>query len=123
MLEHENEIVLDRSYPSPFFAETQFSFSIELPASVQLRIYNSMGEEVRKLVDVQCEPGRYFVPWDGKNECGLALPNGIFVYRLTVDGIVRQRLCQKISMPTNIPMIKQISTKRPQAHSVHQKQA
>lgn len=80
--------VLSQNYPNPFNPTTTIRFSI--PASiaagtnVQLRIYSTLGELMRVLINERMFPGNYAVMWDGKNHDGAAVASGIYIYQLLV---------------------------------------
>jgi photosystem II stability/assembly factor-like uncharacterized protein len=65
----------------------------ETAQTVRLDVWNQFGAYVRNLVD-EDHPGagHKSVIWDGKNDAGEALPPGIFIYRLTVDGNAESRV-------------------------------
>lgn len=73
---------LHPNYPNPFNPSTIIRY--ELPAShkVTLKIYNTLGQEVRTLVDREQTAGLYSVQWDGKNNFGQPVSSGIYIYRL-----------------------------------------
>jgi hypothetical protein len=77
---------LSQNYPNPFNPETMIRFGI--PAhiatgtTVQLRIYNLLGEVVRTLVDEPMQPGRYTARWNGRNDRGAQVAAGVYIYRL-----------------------------------------
>jgi hypothetical protein len=77
---------LSQNYPNPFNPETMIRFSIPAHVAagtaVQLRIYNILGEVVRKLVDEPMQPGRYTARWNGRNDRGAQVAAGIYIYRL-----------------------------------------
>lgn len=77
---------LAQNYPNPFNPTTTIRFSIpsQLTAGtrVQLRIYNTLGELLRVLVDDKMFPGNYAVTWDGRNRDGAAVASGIYIYQL-----------------------------------------
>ncbi len=70
---------LDQNYPNPFNPTTKISFTIPADAPVTLKIYNSLGEEVKTLVEDQSYlKGTHSVDFNGKS-----LPSGAYYYRLT----------------------------------------
>jgi photosystem II stability/assembly factor-like uncharacterized protein len=69
---------LSQNYPNPFNPTTTISYSIPERSSVELKIYNSIGEEIAALVNTVKEPGKYTVKW---NASGLA--SGIYFYKIT----------------------------------------
>jgi flagellar hook assembly protein FlgD len=50
-------------------------------AEVQLVIYNILGQVVRNLVNTRLEAGYYQAVWDGRNDTGLAVGSGIYIYK------------------------------------------
>ncbi len=74
---------LNQSYPNPFNPTTTIGFDLPKDSKVSLVIYNSLGEEIRRLVDTDRSAGRYSVVWDGLNGNGNQIVSGIYIYRLT----------------------------------------
>jgi len=88
---------LSQNYPNPFNPETMIRFGIPAHVAagttVQLRIYNILGEVVRTLVDEPMQPGRYTARWNGRNDRGAQVAAGVYIYRLVVgDYRVTKRL-------------------------------
>ena len=73
---------LSQNYPNPFNPVTTITYQLPKTAAVNLTIYNSLGQRVRKLVGKTQPAGRYRVRWDGRNDRGIQLPSGIYIYRL-----------------------------------------
>lgn len=69
---------LKQNYPNPFNPVTNIEFSVAKSNHVTLVIYNSMGQEVAKLVNQQLAPGTYKYDFNASN-----LPSGSYYYRLT----------------------------------------
>jgi hypothetical protein len=79
---------LEQNYPNPFNPQTTIQYAIPAhshPGGVQvtLRIYNLQGQVVRTLVDEQKSPGHYHVVWDGKNDAGMRISSGVYLYTIT----------------------------------------
>ena len=73
---------LDQNYPNPFNPDTRIRYELPQSSQVILKIYNILGQEVRKLVDRFQIAGAYSVVWDGKNEAGQQLSSGAYIYTL-----------------------------------------
>lgn len=80
---------LHQNYPNPFNPSTTIEYELSKPSRVTLVIYNSLGQQVRTLVDQPLGVGAHRVQWDGKDDEGNAMPSGVYVYRL-VAGDSRQ---------------------------------
>ncbi|MEW6685101.1 MAG: FlgD immunoglobulin-like domain containing protein [Candidatus Edwardsbacteria bacterium] len=52
-------------------------------SSVSLKIYNITGQLVKTLVNKDRKMGRYEVRWDGTDESGKRVADGVYFYRLT----------------------------------------
>ena len=75
---------LNQNYPNPFNPSTRISFQLDHAAPVQTRlvIYDILGRSIKTLVNDQLGFGEYEVSWDGKNDAGLPVPSGVYIYRL-----------------------------------------
>ena len=47
-----------------------------------LKVYNTLGQEVKTLVDKVQSPGVYKVEWDGTGSDGSRVASGVYFYRL-----------------------------------------
>jgi len=71
---------LAQNYPNPFNPITKIKYSIDKASLVSLTVYNSLGEELKTLVNSYQEPGKYGVAFDAKNH-----PSGIYYYSILAD--------------------------------------
>lgn len=71
------------NYPNPFNPSTKIAFEIPQSENVSLRIYNINGELVRTVVSENLPAGHFEKEWDGKNESGVSVTSGVYIYRLT----------------------------------------
>jgi flagellar hook assembly protein FlgD len=55
---------------------------------VTLLIFNSLGQEVRRLVDREQPAGYHFATWNGRDQQGKPVPTGVYHYRLQVGDFV-----------------------------------
>jgi parallel beta-helix repeat protein len=73
---------LDQNFPNPFNPVTRISYQLPTTSSVQLKIYDLLGREVRTLVFEEQKAGFYTVAWDGRSHSGEPLASGVYLYRL-----------------------------------------
>lgn len=68
--------------PNPFNPETTIRFALPQTADVELVIYDALGQKVRTLVAAQLSAGVHALRWNGRNEAGIQVGNGVYFYRL-----------------------------------------
>lgn len=73
---------LHQNYPNPFNASTTIHYQIPEGDHVTLKIFNSLGQEVRDLVDADQKTGRHAVVWDGRDDQGQEVGSGIYFCKL-----------------------------------------
>ena len=84
---------LDANYPNPFNPETRITYTLSEVGPVELAIYNIMGQRVRTLVQGVQAPDRYQVIWDGRNDNGVSIASGVYLYRLSsAQGVQMRRM-------------------------------
>ncbi len=69
------------SFPNPFNSSTSLSFSIQQSTNVNLCIYNLKGQKIKTLINDSRNPGSYIVSWDGMDETGNRVVDGIYFYQ------------------------------------------
>ena len=82
--------VLLANYPNPFNPETWIPYHLANPSDVQITIYDTRGSIIRRLELGHQHPGYYATKeraayWDGRNEVGERVANGIYFYQLQAD--------------------------------------
>jgi hypothetical protein len=82
---------LAQNYPNPFNPETVISYQLPVVSEVRLTIFNSLGQEIRTLVNGHQSPGFKSVVWDGKNALGQAVSSGVFFYTLKAGDRVQTK--------------------------------
>jgi hypothetical protein len=82
---------LDKNSPNPFNPVTRIDFELPETAFTKLTVYDLLGREVRKLVNGHMEPGSHHVTWDGRNDTGKILPNGVYICVLKANNFQATR--------------------------------
>jgi flagellar hook assembly protein FlgD len=85
------DISLYQNYPNPFNPSTTIKYYLPKTQRVVLKIYNSLGQEVRTLVDAVQANGYNTELWDGRDDQGLTVSSGIYIYRLSVGDKIKNR--------------------------------
>jgi hypothetical protein len=83
---------LEQNYPNPFNPSTEIKYSLKDEGIVLLKIYNSLGQEVKTLINKFQSQGEYSVNFNAAN-----LASGIYFYRLQAGSYnqVRKMLLSK----------------------------
>ncbi|MEL6824528.1 MAG: glycoside hydrolase family 9 protein, partial [Calditrichota bacterium] len=80
---------LEQNYPNPFNPSTAIPFQLGQAETVQIKIYNTLGQVVRQLVNNQLfTAGEHRVKWNGFDDNGSLAPSGVYIYELSA-GTVR----------------------------------
>ncbi len=85
------DLVLLQNYPNPFKDKTSIGYKLSKGSNVTLEIININGDRVCSLVNNFQEAGFYNVDWNGTNQNGAKLPNGIYYCRLNTDSTVQSK--------------------------------
>jgi len=80
------EFILYPNYPNPFNPSTQIKFGLPSTAHVKLIIFNSLGQEVRELVNKEMKPGTYQIEFNAVD-----LPSGVYLYTINVNNNRKSR--------------------------------
>ncbi len=86
---------LEQNFPNPFspkgVASTSINFQLPHAEFVQLEIFDVLGRKLRTLLEAKHGPGVYSARWDGNNDAGLPVHNGVYFYRLRAGSFVQMR--------------------------------
>ena len=85
------KIALYQNYPNPFNPTTTIRYDLPGTEKVVLKIYNTMGQEVRTLVNEVETAGMKAIAWDGKDNSSQTVSSGVYIYRLKVGNAVTAR--------------------------------
>jgi len=82
-----------QNYPNPFNSNTQIEYALvnDQEQETQLVIYDLLGKQVRMLVNKKQSAGNYRVIWDGKDEQGTEVANGIYFDKITSGSFAKIR--------------------------------
>ena len=84
------------NYPNPFNPETWIPYHLANDADVTITIYDTKGELIR-LLHLGSQPAGFYTGrghaayWEGRNESGELVGNGVYVYQLRAGGVIRRR--------------------------------
>jgi hypothetical protein len=83
---------LCHNFPNPFNPSTTIKYGLPRDEEITLKIFNMLGQEVATLIDKEIMPAGYHaVVWDGRNEQGIIVANGIYLCHFHSGSIVLLR--------------------------------
>ena len=85
-------VALHQNYPNPFNPETTITYEVHQTGTVELIVYNVLGQKVRTLVHTVQAPGRYTTPWNGTDAAGHLAPSGLYVYEVRLGNTRQTRV-------------------------------
>jgi len=77
---------LGQNYPNPFNPSTRIAVDIPKVTSVDVAVFNLLGQKIATLMSGEQAPGSITVEWDGRDENGLHVPSGVYFVRMQADG-------------------------------------
>ena len=83
------DFALIGAYPNPFNPQTHISYHIPVATQVEIKVFNTLGQEVVTLVDESQMPGFYTVTWDGKDVFGNEVSSGVYIYQIRTRDFVQ----------------------------------
>lgn len=72
------EFYIEQNYPNPFNPETEITFGLPDNEFVSIVVYNTLGQQVKQLVNEQKNAGVHKVKFNAEN-----LPSGAYIYKIT----------------------------------------
>ncbi len=72
-----NTYNLSQNYPNPFNPTTTIKFTLPLSTNVKVTIFNSIGQEIKTLVNSNMSAGSHQVQWNA-----ISFPSGVYLYRI-----------------------------------------
>ena len=85
------DYALSHNYPNPFNPTTTIRYQVPEDARVVITVYNMLGHEMTTLVDQHLPDGYYRAVWDGRNQAGLQVVGGVYIFRMEANQFNRTR--------------------------------
>ena len=77
---------LAQNYPNPFNPETEIGYTMPSDGTLELAVYNLLGQKVVTLVDGQATAGEHIATWDGTDDAGQPVSAGVYFCQLRAGG-------------------------------------
>ena len=110
---NKDAVSIDRvyNYPNPFSKHTQFQFETNwtgIPLEINIYIQTITGKLV-KTITKRITPDGYRITnldWDGKDDFGSDLANGVYVYQIKINGELDGEIIKKQSKIEKLLILK-----------------
>ena len=79
------------NYPNPFNPITSFVYDLPSQSQVKISIYNTLGHEIKTLVNREQNYGSYTIHWDGNDKYGNKVSSGVYLYHLNANSFNQTR--------------------------------
>ncbi|MDD5530582.1 MAG: redoxin domain-containing protein [bacterium] len=77
------DFALSRNYPNPITSGTYIEYTLSGDAVTSFEVYDMTGRSICNLITNNQKAGSYSVYWDGKDNTGRKVVNGIYFVRMT----------------------------------------
>ncbi|MBN1348617.1 T9SS type A sorting domain-containing protein [candidate division KSB1 bacterium] len=79
---------LAQNYPNPFNPSTVIQYELPEEGFASLIVLNSLGQEIKRLVNENMQPGRYIANWDGTDFNGQDVAAGVYFFKIFAGDFV-----------------------------------
>ena len=79
------------NYPNPFNPVTRFTYDLPMQSQVKISIFNTLGHEIKTLVNSKQNNGSYSIQWDGSDNHGNRVSSGVYLYHLNANSFNQTR--------------------------------
>ncbi len=77
---------LDQNYPNPFNPTTTINYTLSKRSNVELKVYNTLGQEVITLVNGEQEVGAHSIDFNASN-----LASGLYIYKIQAGNFTQSK--------------------------------
>ena len=77
-----NQFALEQNYPNPFNPVTTVEYALPKRTTVDITVYDILGNKVRTLVSGTKKAGHHSIQWHGRNDHGQQVSTGVYWYRM-----------------------------------------
>lgn len=88
---YPDEYQLLQNFPNPFNSTTMIRFQISDNEYIMVTVFDIMGREVRGLYDGKSHIGLHQIVWDGRDNSGIEVGSGSYVYAVKTENLVISR--------------------------------
>ncbi len=76
---------LGNNYPNPFNPSTSIPLEVPARSTIELKVFNVLGQEIKTLYAGSLDAGKYWFTWNGMDSENRQVPSGCYFSRLTTS--------------------------------------
>jgi hypothetical protein len=73
-----SEFNLYQNYPNPFNPVTNIKFALPFESNINIKVYNTIGKEIKELINETRFGGEYEITWDGTDNLSKKVSSGVY---------------------------------------------
>lgn len=81
-----DNLELGMPYPNPFSYSVNIPFIINSSGDIRFAVYTFSGQKIKDILFPAVDAGSYRIIWDGCNDNGTPVRQGIYIYAITFKG-------------------------------------
>ncbi|MBN1349109.1 VCBS repeat-containing protein [candidate division KSB1 bacterium] len=74
-----------QNFPNPFNPTTVIGYQLPEYGNVKLKVHDTLGRDIKTLVDSFQSPGEYSFSWNGHDDSGNQVSSGMYFYSFVID--------------------------------------
>ena len=95
---HSYRYQLEQNFPNPFNPQTTIRYELQRPGMVCIRIFNELGQCVKKLNNQYMSAGYHEINWNATNDFGDKVNSGVYLCQFNTSeniSLVKKMLLMK----------------------------
>ena len=84
---YPSEYNLLQNFPNPFNPQTKIKYVVSSDSKINIRIYNTLGKEIKELINDTRSSGEYEINWDGTDNFSKKVSSGVYFITMEVNSL------------------------------------
>lgn len=89
---YASEYNLMQNFPNPFNPQTKIKYVVSSESKISIRIYNTLGKEIKELLNETRNHGEYEITWDGTDNFGNKVSSGVYFITMEANSFSKNSL-------------------------------
>lgn len=89
---YASEYNLMQNFPNPFNPQTKIKYVVSSESKISIRIYNTLGKEIKELLSETRNHGEYEITWDGTDNFGNKVSSGVYFITMEANSFSKNSL-------------------------------